>query len=808
MAKTKIKKEFAAPEIKVGKKAKITVKWKVLPTDYSHEKENEIIRLFAQKYDVPRSNVNVERVYITEKGDEIPAASNVLENIQDPVFQRTMFKKYMLEHNIDDVDFKDIEKIDNEINLVIDYASYNKFCRYKIKWIKWSNFLSFGENNFMDFSKLKGLVLLNGEPANYCGKSTLSYDLLHFLLYGKTSKTDTLPGIFNKYKPEATQVKVEGCLEINGEDYIIRRTLQRPELKRRSEKSKISQKIEYFQIVGGEEKKLSSPTDDDGILNMEAESGTKTSQVIREAIGDEKDFDMIICANSDNLKELISLKDTERGKLLLRWIGLMPLEEKNNIAKDKFLHKIYPAMLLNKYDKNTVLEEKSDIEKWLTNAEKEIKTKEEEQSKSKKKIDEYEETAKKLNNQKQTVNEAFTKIDSVTADANLQRTKEEGVLKHKQKEDKEKERKLLENVSFDSVKYSNKLSEKAQKNAACQRLSKEIQDLTKDKEKFKDLKVCPLCHSKLDSTNPDFTAHINEISKQINDKITERNNIEAEAKAIATEISNMEINRGKVEERNRLDLAISSLNVQLEKLRSQYLSQKTIVDGIKNNKEVIEANNRIDNSLRNNEITLNAERSTYNQLISDISSIKTNFLTNTKELQKRNDMLKTMEEEEKIKHIWNVYLAMVGKDGIGKMVLRTTLPLINEELARMLADVCDFSVSVRIDEKNDVTFIMTSDGVDSPLASGSGFEQTVAALALRVVLGNISTMPRPNFILLDEVLGGVAAENYDRVKMLFDRISQNYSFIFQITHLKDIVDWHDMVVTVVKTDHISKIIDN
>ena len=31
------------------------------------------------------------------------------------------------------------------------------------------------------------LVLLNGEPANKSGKSTFAYDLLHFLLFGKTN---------------------------------------------------------------------------------------------------------------------------------------------------------------------------------------------------------------------------------------------------------------------------------------------------------------------------------------------------------------------------------------------------------------------------------------------------------------------------------------------------------------------------------------------------------------------------------------------------------------------------------------------
>ena len=49
-------------------------------------------------------------------------------------------------------------------------------------------------------------------------------------------------------------------------------------------------------------------------------------------------------------------------------------------------------------------------------------------------------------------------------------------------------------------------------------------------------------------------------------------------------------------------------------------------------------------------------------------------------------------------------------------------------------------------------------------------------------------------------------ENLDPdIKKLYDRILKDYSFVFQITHLDDIVDWHDKVVTVKKVNNISSI---
>ena len=55
---------------------------------------------------------------------------------------------------------------------------------------------------------------------------------------------------------------------------------------------------------------------------------------------------MIICATSSNLDELIEKKDTERGRLLSRWIGLIPIEEKDKIAREKFNSDVRAAKII------------------------------------------------------------------------------------------------------------------------------------------------------------------------------------------------------------------------------------------------------------------------------------------------------------------------------------------------------------------------------------------------------------------------------------------------------------------------------
>ena len=147
---------------------------------------------------------------------------------------------------------------------------------------------------------------------------------------------------------------------------------------------------------------------------------------------------------------------------------------------------------------------------------------------------------------------------------------------------------------------------------------------------------------------------------------------------------------------------------------------------------------------------------------------------------------------------------MIGKDGIGKMVLRNTLPIINSELNRLLGDVTDFRVEVVMNEKNDVDFLLIRDNIITRLSAASGLEKTQSALALRVVLGKMSKLSRPPFILLDEVLGTVAKENYDDMKKLYDKIVSYYNFVLHICHID--LDWYDgNIITVTKTNNISYI---
>jgi DNA repair exonuclease SbcCD ATPase subunit len=192
-------------------------------------------------------------------------------------------------------------------------------------------------------------------------------------------------------------------------------------------------------------------------------------------------------------------------------------------------------------------------------------------------------------------------------------------------------------------------------------------------------------------------------------------------------------------------------------------------------------------------------------LSNKIQRIKTDIENNKSAIELKTKLIEQIKKESEIERIYKIYIEMVGKKGISKLVLRSVLPIINSEVVRLLEDVCDFEIEIFIDDKNDVQFLMNKDGVSKLLKSGSGFEKTASSLALRGVLGKLSTLPMPNFITFDEVLGKVANENIEKLKPLFDKIKNMYEIVFLITHNDIIKDWSDNIITVIKENNLSKL---
>jgi DNA repair exonuclease SbcCD ATPase subunit len=91
------------------------------------------------------------------------------------------------------------------------------------------------------------------------------------------------------------------------------------------------------------------------------------------------------------------------------------------------------------------------------------------------------------------------------------------------------------------------------------------------------------------------------------------------------------------------------------------------------------------------------------------------------------------------------------------------------------------------------------------MSSGSGYERSIASLALRAVLSKVCSLPKPNIVVFDEVFGKISNENLEMVSQFFQKIKEYFEKIFVITHNPLVSQWADSVVKINKDNNVSKV---
>ena len=768
--------------------------------DFNEQKKQSLRKDISKKYGVPVKNVEINFVPITidENGDKISLASDIITNIQDPKFQQSLFKEFLEIKKIEDIDFDKLIDIDKRVNAFIDFDTYSKYKPYKIKYLKWDNYLSYGKGNYFDFTKLKGLVLLTGQPENTSGKTTLAIDLLRFALFGKAEKSPTLDSVFNTYLEEETEVKVEAGIEIEGCDYVIRRTITRPTLKKRTAKSKAKQKVEYFRLING---------DYEEIENCEGESGTQTNNIIRETVGNVEDFDLVISATAYSLGNLLRMGQTDKGKLFSRWLGLMSIEEKEKIAKD--LWKKESAQLLsNHYNKATLESEITDMKTVIDNDNKRIIECQDKLNKSSDKLENYNKEKIDIIKNRKQIKEELIKIDVATIEnrmslLNTDLTNNRGKMSVK----KERYMQIKDSV-FDADAYNKIKEEQRQIEIEQAELRTKITTLKEDNKRIEGLiekKTCPTCGHEIDLIEQNsFIEKNNALINQMVSKGVENKN---KLTKIIEQINIMEVKRSEENELNRLKPEMSAIKVQIDNIKLQLNELARQKEEIETNKENIRYNNEIDNKIRLVDENIRVETRLKEEQIREIQNFKNEVTSYTKQIEERNNVIKKLTEEEKLIRLWNCYNELVGKNGIIKLVLKRALPILNNEIERLLNGLCDFEVKLSIDDSNKVCIDLIRDGVSMNLeTAASGWENTVSSIALRSALSNICVFARPNIVTYDEVLAGVSSENAENIFKLFGRILPNYDCIIHICHDTTLQDYHNKTLIVTKENNISKVV--
>ena len=145
-------------------------------------------------------------------------------------------------------------------------------------------------------------------------------------------------------------------------------------------------------------------------------------------------------------------------------------------------------------------------------------------------------------------------------------------------------------------------------------------------------------------------------------------------------------------------------------------------------------------------------------------------------------------------------------NGIAYDVIKKKLPVINEEIAKVLANVVDFEIFFETDDRRLNIFIKHASFEPRPLENGSGAEKTIAAMAIRLALLSISSLPKPDVFILDEPGTALDAENMDGFVRILDLVKNYYNTVFLISHLDGLKDCVDMQIMIDKKDGFAHVV--
>ena len=765
----------------------IKVTWQDTAENFTPEKIKRVKTYFQNKY----GGVSVQIITktLTNVQNTRLQSLEVSDNILDNQYQKTLMKEFIDENKMV-IKWEMVDRLDNRVNGEIEKENENKvrYNKWFIKKVEFSNFLSFGDNNVIDFTNLDGISVVESTPKNFGGKSTSTVDLLMFLFFNSTTKTKTNAEIFNRFT-DKDEVSVTGEITIDGGDYVIeRKTLRK---KSKSGDYVVTNKLEFYKRK-----------EDGTIENLSGEQRRETESFIESAIGTEEDFLSTILTTGYNLEELIESKPTARGQILTKFMGLESLKLKEEVAKGiyndwskKLISNTHNIAQLE-IDNQTYNDSIVNSEEQLTILTGELET--------------HTRTLKGLEDRRdELLGSRNNNIDTELINTNpTQLQSDIDDLKTKQSSSKRNANGV--NVTEPTQYY---LEEEHDT------IKESISDLTiEDKvdvdaigrnekliKQFEEGSICPTCSRPLEDV--DHTDEINKIKELIEELKKSRE--EREVKLIDLREKEKSFKTLKDEfdayERNKLIKARYELEVEQKQVEIDAKQLK--LDNYENNKKKLEDNRKIDAEvvgIRTKIETANADI----RLNGTNTEKHKNNISNMKEkIGVNEELIKKIKAEEELLQVFKIYLTIYGKNGISKVILKNMVPLINQELYRLLVDSCHFILEMNINDKNEVEFIMIDNEsrIAKPLNAGSGYERTISSLALRSVLTKISSLPKPNIVVMDEVFGKIADENLEMVGEFFKKIKNYFEHIIVISHNPLIRNWSDNLIMIKKDDNVSSI---
>jgi DNA repair exonuclease SbcCD ATPase subunit len=760
----------------------------------------KLIASIRKKYAV--EDITIQR---TIGSTEIAASSSLaIGNVRDVEYQNTLLTEY-IDNNFPQATTQEqdaIRHINRTINSKLPAVESVRHTTWHPISFEFDNMFSYGEGNILNFENLQDVCGLFA--ANTSGKSSL-LDAITYTIFDKCSKTGKANEVLNNKKDWFRGVF---RFEMNGVIY----TIERRGTQNKKKETHVKVDVDFY-------------TESE---NLNGEERSETNKNIRRYLGTYDDFILTAFSLQADNNNFIEKSQKERKDLLSQFLDITVFEQLYQLAADEIKE---TAGRLKEYKKTDFAEIMIQADAVISANQDTIQTLETQEDKAQENRNDLQNHIVKLIESKlpttyegpdidvlaQQETKLVDKIETLQTDIE---TAEQEISEFKQRN---AELKLLMQTRYNLKEIQTNIETHNNLLEAHNEISMQIKTqqgvIDAKEQKIKHLEAheydpnCKYCTSNV------FVQDAIEAQDTIDSDRSILTELERRFDALETDIEAVSIYQVQRDELTyysqtykvtatdieRKELRLQLLESELQTRESELETCLERQESFTKNETAIKHNRRIDLKigLCKDDIEMYTEdikeiQSQIKSLFGAIEVAKTNRGTALKNLES----YQQLETEYKA---YEYYLAAVQRNGIPYELVAKALPKIESEINNVLNQIVEFNMVLNTDGKNINGYIIYDEDNYWPLELTSGMERFISSLAIRIALINVSALPRPNFIAIDEGWGSLDSEHISAVVNLFDYFRTKFDFSIIISHVDSMRDMVDNLIEVNKTNGFSQI---
>ena len=780
---------------------------RIVSTNTSDADLRKIVPLVKKEYGV--KDIALRKIGDSVNDNDLEHRGLNIGSVRDIEYQNSLIAKHLVDsYQVEDEVLQEVFSLNRDINSELPELSHVRNVTWKPKRLEFSGMFSYGEDNVVDFTDMQGLYGLFAD--NAAGKTSI-LEALMYCCFDKCSKTSKASAVLNSRSDE---FRCKFIFELDGVDYYIERhgSIQRY--------GNVKVNVDFY-TMDSRGKKIS--------LNGTERSDTNRS--IRSYIGTYEEMILTSFSLQTQNAGFIDAPQRSRKEFLSKFLDLEIFEQLNILAKLKYSE---VQVLLREYKKNTkdldivkvtadleesnaansrIAKEKADLVKELK---RKTKVKDKllstyrtlNESYRKLKLPVIEQTLEELSDDYISKNMEIKSILRDTEGFDVKSNNSRTVSLQKELEEYENTLESARKVVLDLNHLQNRLDKQKTKKEHIDSKTKDILSIVVNAE-------CEVCVE----NNLENTERLENLFEELS--IVEHN-IEQTHKLI----SNLPTIKGNEEEvkskinssREEINLLMRELSnyknsllvagrkqAEVESISSKIDVQKGLKVSYEENKVNIEHNRKVHDKIDIVEAEIDLLEADINKLDKSLTASLAQNIKIQNQLTEYSARLEKLNNLEHENTALKYYIEATKRDSVPYRIISHVLPELENEVNNILAHIVDFSISMETDGKNINAKLYYDDTSQWPIELTSGMERFISQLAIRNALINVSNLPKPNFIVIDEGWGSLSAENLINMGPLMELLKMNFDFSIIISHvdaMRDMVDHH---ITISKERGFSKV---